>query len=89
MDPLSEGSVELRNTLGEDQQSESNVPNAWHDDNKKGMEAVSMKSYLKLSGVNAEGGPCQGKTRGVQAMWATLGSIVMVVIGPLQERASP
>ena len=32
MDPLSEGSVELRNTLGEDQQSESDVPNAWHDD---------------------------------------------------------
>ena len=49
-----------------------------------------MKSYLKLSGVNAQGGPVLMKTRGVQAMWATLGSIMMIsIIGPLPERASP
>ena len=54
------------------------------------MEMKAMKSYLKFSGVNAMGGPFQGKTRGVQAMWATLGSMLMVerLFGALQERAS-
>ena len=48
-----------------------------------------MKSYLKFSGVNAQGRPFLMKTRGVQAMWATLGSMLMLLIGTLQERASP
>ena len=37
MDPLSEGSVELTNTLGEDKQSEFNATNAGHGDEEKGM----------------------------------------------------
>ena len=63
-------------------------PNARHDNNKKGVEA--MISYLKFSEVNALVGPNQGKTRGVQVMWVTLGSIMLVTMfGLLQERASP